>query len=212
MKLQNTKKLDFNLNDYKEIVETVAKVEYKKLSQTHIMDFNEVLSIAFQTMHLLSTYSNFEYYKTSYISTAIKWAIRNEVRRRYKWYSTKNTPSSAILDDTSFTDDELKESVYTTIVSIDEMSTDEHSQPFQIKDNNYTPDEYAEFIELKKILINAMHVLPQRERELVGAKFFKEKKLTELTDEFGISPSRITRIIQAALAKLKVELERQNLE
>lgn len=211
MNLQKVRKQDFNLNDYKGIVETVAKVEYKKLSSSYIMDFDEVLNISFQTLHALSTFAGFECYKTSYISTAIKWAIRNEVRRRYRWYNTKkSTQQHSLPEDLPFSQEELREAVYSTIMSIDEMSSDEHSQPFQIKDTNYTPDEYAEFLDLKKILIKALSILPERERALVEAKFFNEKKLTELTEEFGLSPSRITRIIQSALSKLKVELEKQN--
>jgi len=48
--------------------------------------------------------------------------------------------------------------------------------------------------------------LPKRERELVESKFFKEKKLQELSDEFMISPSRISRIIKSGLDKIKDEL------
>ena len=214
MNLQKTKKkqCSFNLKDYKEIIETVAKVEYKKLSSTYIIDFQEILNIASQTIHALSKFSGFEYYNTSYISTAIKWAIRNEVRRRYKWYSSKNSSPKGSLNEPQMDPELLKEAMYTTIMSIDEVCSEESNQPIQLKDSNYTPDEYVEFIELKKILVKALDVLPQRERELVDAKFFKEKKLTELTEEFGISPSRITRIIQSALTKLKTELERQNMQ
>ena len=51
-----------------------------------------------------------------------------------------------------------------------------------------------------------MMTLPKREKELIESKFFKEKKLHELSDEFSISPSRISRIIKGGLDKIKDEL------
>ena len=30
-------------------------------------------------------------YNSAYIATAVRWAIRNELRNRYKWYSLKHT-------------------------------------------------------------------------------------------------------------------------
>ena len=53
---------------------------------------------------------------------------------------------------------------------------------------------------------SAVMTLPRRERELIESKFFKEKKLHELSDEFAISPSRISRIIKSGLDKVKDEL------
>ena len=55
-------------------------------------------------------------------------------------------------------------------------------------------------------LKSAVMTLPRRERELIESKFFKEKKLHELSDEFSISPSRISRIIKSGLDKIKDEL------
>ena len=91
MKLENLSKneYEFNLNDYSDLIKTVAKVEYKKINLNYIIDYSEVLSIATQTIYTLSEYPEFKYYNMSYLSTAIKWAIRNEVRRRSKWYFDK---------------------------------------------------------------------------------------------------------------------------
>ncbi len=211
LKQARKKELDFKLSDYSDLIETVAKVEFKKLATTHVIDFLEVVNIGSQTIHSLSRLPEFKYYNSSYLATAIKWAIRNEVRRRYKWYSTKQTAKKTTSHDgNELAPENLKESLYSTIMSIDELINDELAP--QIKDSNHTPDEYAEFIELKKTLREAITILPAREKELIEAKFFKEMKLSELTAEFGISASRITRIIQSGLAKLKVELENRNLE
>ena len=59
---------------------------------------------------------------------------------------------------------------------------------------------------LSSSLKTAVMSLPKRERDLIESKFFKEKKLHEISDEFSISQSRISRIIKSGLDKLKDEL------
>ena len=51
-----------------------------------------------------------------------------------------------------------------------------------------------------------MKKIPPRERELIEYKFFKEKKLREIAEEFNISQSRISRIIQTGLDRIKKRL------
>ena len=103
----------------------------------------------------------------------------------------------------------LREEVYKTILSIDEMQDAE--VPTQIKSNDRNPEESIEFFELKTHIIESMKKLSDREKELIDAKFFKDKKLREISDEFNISQSRISRIIQAGLDKIKKDLARQGI-
>ena len=56
-----------------------------------------------------------------------------------------------------------------------------------------------------------MKKLHPRERELIEYKFFKEKKLREISEEFNISQSRISRIIQSGLDKIKRDLKKQGI-
>ena len=51
-----------------------------------------------------------------------------------------------------------------------------------------------------------MKNLSQREQELIEAKYLYDKKLKDISIEFNISQSRISRIIQNALDKIKREL------
>ena len=81
--------------------------------------------------------------------------------------------------------------------------------PTQIKDFRRTPDEKAEIIELKKRICDQMKNLSQREQDLIEAKYFYDKKLKDISAEFNISQSRISRIIQNALDKVKKELLKQ---
>lgn len=193
-----------NLRDYKDLIETIAKVEYQKFSTSHLIELPELVNIGNHTLYILFKNHSPENYNNTYLSTAIKWAIRNEVRRRYKWYSLKNKKQQ--LDEEN---GNLREEVYKTILSIDEMQDAE--VPTQIKAEDMTPEESIELSELKSEILESMKKLPQRERELIEYKFFKEKKLREIAEEFNISQSRISRIIQSGLDKIKRDLKRQGI-
>ena len=189
-----------NLSQYKELVETISKVEFKKFSNLGLIELSEVISLANYTVYYLITNTkNKELYNTAYLTKAIKWAIRNEMRRRYKWYVMKNQESSE--------QEKIKDAVYKTILSIDEMADAEN--PTIIKDNHRTPEEKAEIVELKYRICEAMKKLSQREQDLIEAKYFYDKKLKDISVEFNISQSRISRIIQNALEKIKKELLKQ---
>ncbi len=196
-----------NLRDYKNLIETIAKVEYQKFSVSHLIDLPELINIGNHTLYILFKNNSPENYNNTYLSTAIKWAIRNEVRRRYKWYSLKNKKER--IQEATEEEQELRVEVYKTILSIDEMQ--EAEVPTQIKAEDKTPEESLEFAELKAHILESMKKLPRRERELIEYKFFKEKKLREIAEEFDISQSRISRIIQAGLDKIKKDLKKQGI-
>ena len=188
-----------NLSQHKELIETISKVEYKKFSNLGLIELSEVISLATYTVYyLVNNAVNRELYNEAYLTKAIKWAIRNEMRRRYKWYSMKNQEPDQ---------EKVKDAVYKTILSIEEMA--EAENPTIIKDTSRTPEEKAEIFELKKRIQEVMKKLPQREQDLIEAKYFYDKKLKDISAEFNISQSRISRIIQNALDKIKKELLKQ---
>ena len=189
-----------NLSQYKDLIETISKVEFKKFSNLGLIDLSEVISLATYTVYyLVNNARSRELYNDSYIIKAVKWAIRNEMRRRYKWYVMKNQDISD--------QDKLRDAVYKTIASIEEMA--EAENPTIIKDDSRTPDETAEIAELKGRIYEVMKKLPQREQDLIEAKYVYDKKLKDISEEFNISQSRISRIIQNALEKIKKELLKQ---
>ena len=192
------------LREYKDLIETIAKVEYQKFATSHLIDLPELVNIGNHTLYILFKNKSPENFNNTYLSTAIKWAIRNEVRRRYKWYSLKNRKQAMEEDN-----NELRVEVYKTILSIDEMQDAEI--PTQIKAEDATPEENIELAELKAEILESMKKLSPRERELIEYKFFKEKKLREISEEFNISQSRISRIIQAGLDKIKKDLKKQGI-
>lgn len=188
-----------NLSQYKDIIETVSKVEYKKFASLGLIELSEVIALANYTVYYLMENSpKQEGYNSSYLTKAIKWAIRNEMRRRYKWYVAKDDNNEKEL---------IKDAVYKTILSIDELEDAEN--PTQIRDCHRTPEEKAEIVELKKRICEIMKNLSRREQDLIEAKYFYDKKLKDIAVEFNISQSRISRIIQNALDKVKKELLKQ---
>ena len=173
-----------NLSQYKDLIETIS----------------EVISLANYTVYyLVNNSKNKDLYNTAYLTKAVKWAIRNEMRRRYKWYVMKNQENAE--------QEKIKDAVYKTILSIEEMADAEN--PTLIKDNHRTPEEKAEIVELKHRICEVMKKLSQREQDLIEAKYFYDKKLKDISVEFNISQSRISRIIQNALEKIKKELLKQ---
>ena len=204
MTAEQNSKQKINLRDYKDLVETIAKVEYQKFSSSHLIDLPELINIGNHTLYILFKNNPKQEFNNTYLSTAIKWAVRNEVRRRYKWYSLKNKKQQIEEENGN-----LREEVYKTILSIDEMQDAE--VPTQIKAEDKTPEESIELIELKAEILESMKKLPPREKELIEEKFFKEKKLREIAEEFNISQSRISRIIQTGLDRIKKDLAKQGI-
>lgn len=204
--------------DYVELIETVARVEYSRLPN-HLIDYSELVNIGAIAVHVLLTQNPDTEYNITYLSTAIKWAVRNELRYRYKWYSLKQTtqeespegaPSGESADDESsfeISKEQVREAVYETILSADAMQ--EAENPMELKDDSHTPEENAELTEMAKIVRESISKLPQRERQVLEARFYKNMKMREIGEIYNISPSRISRILQSGLNKVKRDLQRK---
>lgn len=197
------------IKEYISIVEKVAKIEHRRIP-SHMVDYEELVSIgiiAVQSMIKNKTEEQLEKYNSSYIGTAVRWAIRNELRNRYKWYSLKHTKTEA--DESEGSDDSLdvspgkvREAIYETILSIDSIAaaSSDNDSPFDfIKDPHALPDEKAEISELGKAIREAIATLPQKDRLVVEYRFYRNMQVKEIAEQVGLSSSRITRIVQAAL-------------
>jgi RNA polymerase sigma factor (sigma-70 family) len=201
--------------DYVELIETVARVENSRLPN-HLIDYSELVNIGAIAVHTLLMENPDTEYNITYLSTAIKWAVRNELRYRYKWYTLKHSDSSSAESDADATavdgeeaeipKESIREAVYETILSSDAMMDSDN--PHELKDGSYTPEETAELSEMAIVVREAINKLPPRERQIIEARFFKNMKMREIGDTFNISPSRISRILQSGLNKVKRELLR----
>lgn len=208
------KKPKKTVNDYVDLIETVSRVEYSRLPN-HLIDFSEVVNIGAIAIHVLLTSNPDREFNVTYLSTAIKWAIRNELRYRYKWYSLKqvsmesgdSTGDDDVSDGFEAEKGKVREAIYETILSVDSML--EAENPHEIKDGAHTPEENSELKEMAKIVREAIAKLPEREKQIIEARFFKNMKMREIGETFGISPSRTSRIVQSGLDKVKLELQRR---
>jgi RNA polymerase sigma factor (sigma-70 family) len=209
------KKPQRTVNDYVDLIETVARVEYSRLPN-HLIDYSELVNIGAIALHVLFTSNPDTEYNVTYLSTAIKWAVRNELRYRYKWYALKQTGDKeedgtgeepALDNEFEVDKTQVREAIYETILSVDSMMESEN--PHEIKDDSYTPEERSEIKEMAKIVREAIAKLPTREKQIIEARFFKNMKMREIGNVYNISPSRISRIVQSGLDKIKLELQRK---
>ena len=201
------------LQEYIDIVQKVARVEYRRIP-SHMVDYEELVSIgilAIQALIQNKTPEQLEKYNAAYIATAVRWAIRNELRIRYKWYSLKHkTEEEAAevggegeeLDEKS----KVREAVYETILSIDGLAAaaSDNDSPFDfIKDTHAMPDENAEITELGRMIREAITKLPPKERTVVEYRFYRNMQVKDIAKQVGLSSSRVTRIVQASLNSIK---------
>ncbi|MBR1617528.1 sigma-70 family RNA polymerase sigma factor [bacterium] len=219
--------LQAKLKDYIDIIQKVARVEYKRIP-SHMLDCEELVSIgiiALQALFKNKTEEQLQNYNSSYIATAVRWAIRNELRNRYKWYTLKHKKdeqidesydigdetNGAVLD---VTPSKVREAVYETILSIDSImaSSSDNESPFDfIKDTAALPDENAELVEMSKIIKEAIAKLPQKDRTIVEYRFYRNMQVKQIASMVGLSSSRITRIIQASLNHVREYLQKRGL-
>ena len=209
-KSQNPKKV--NLEEYSDLIKTVARVEFSRLSQSaHLLEFSELINIGATTVYVILTSHPQNCHNNSYMSTAIKWSIRNELRKRYKWYSLKQ--SSKKNNETDFFEankGNLREAVYGTILSIDDM--EQRENPIQLEDNStLNPEQKMELLELKNSIKEALNYLSEKERLVLEAKFFKNRKTKDIAEEMGVTSSRISKLVQSALDKIKIQLIKEGI-
>ncbi len=198
-----------NLQNYIDIVQKVARVEHRRIP-SHMVDYEELLSIgiiAIQVIIKNKTPEQLERYNAAYIATAVRWAIRNELRIRYKWYSLKHKTDEELdpdeaVDGMDMQKAKIRESIYETVLSIDGLAeaASDNDSPFDfLKDNRATPDESAEISEMGKMIRAAISKLPAKERTVVEYRFYRNMQVKDIAQQIGLSPSRVTRIVQSSL-------------
>lgn len=210
---------NIKIKEYITIVEKVARVEQRRIP-SHMVEYEELMSIgiiAIQALVKDKTEEQLAKYNDAYIATAIRWAIRNELRNRYKWYSLKHKKSAAdgAEGDATGLDvspEKVREAVYETILSIDSIAeSSENDTPFDfIKDGSALPDEKLEIAELGKTIREAIERLPAKERTIVEYRFYRNLQVKDIAMQVGLSSSRVTRIIQASLNTVREYLKEKD--
>ena len=211
------------LKQYVGVVQRVARIEHKRMPR-HMIEYEELVSIgiiAVQSMIKNKTQEQLANYNDAYMGTAIKWAIRNELRHRFKWYSIKNkkseedaVPTDGFGEDGNSEDStefnispgKVREAVYETILSIEGLAAaaTDNASPFDfLKDPSAMPDEKAEIVEMSRLIKQAIAKLPPKERTVVEYRFYRNMQAKDIATAIGLSPSRITRIVQASLNNIR---------
>ena len=211
------------LKQYVGVVQRVARIEHKRMPR-HMIEYEELVSIgiiAVQSMIKNKTQEQLANYNDAYMGTAIKWAIRNELRHRFKWYSIKNkkseedaVPTDGFGEDGNSEDStefnispgKVREAVYETILSIEGLAAaaSDNASPFDfLKDPSAMPDEKAEIVEMSRLIKQAIAKLPPKERTVVEYRFYRNMQAKDIATAIGLSPSRITRIVQASLNNIR---------
>ena len=72
----------------------------------------------------------------------------------------------------------------------------------QLSDDDNTDEDWLESIALKE----AMKSLDERERKILGLRFYANKTQMEIADEIGISQAQVSRLEKGALARIRKQL------
>jgi RNA polymerase sigma factor (sigma-70 family) len=215
-----------DLTQYLNLVERVAKAEYRRVP-SHMIDYEELVSIgaiAVQNILRGKTQEQMEKLNISYMATATRWAIRNELRTRFKWYTLKHkaedeslTEEQSVTDENGLTTktpghpntEQIREAVYESILSIDSMQSSEDGDASYdfISDSAARPDESLEIVELGKAIKRAIENLPPKERTIVEYRFYRNMQVKDIAMLVGLSSSRVTRIVQSSLDLVREQLK-----
>ena len=203
---------DKKIREYLYLVQRVAKVEFNRVP-SHMLEYEELLSIgiiAIQALIKNKTPEQLARYNDAYVATAVRWAIRNELRIRYKWYSLKHKndddEKADDIDEDGFSKAKVREAIYETVLSIEGLSdaASDNDSPFDfLKDNHAMPDENAEISEMGRMIREAISTLPPKERTVVEYRFYRNMQVKDIATQIGLSSSRVTRIVQSSLNIIK---------
>jgi RNA polymerase sigma factor (sigma-70 family) len=189
------------------LAEMVARKEMKSMP-AYAADFRELVNIGLIKINSLlkEAQDKGQTYNPSYIAQGISWEIRNknrtEAHQRGEFRSTAAHKQAA---NDGFSIAEIREAVIDTVVSFDDNA-------FEIADEQtLEPSEALELAEMKKAIKEAIALLPDNYRQIIELRFYRGLKGVDIADRLGISSTRVTRIIQDAVALIKERLAEKRL-
>ncbi len=100
----------------------------------------------------------------------------------------------------------------TSVVSLTDLrfSTDD-SEEFSVGDiieapSSLNPDVIVEREEIKKLVLNCLKELPEREKKVLIMYYYEEMTLKEIGKVLGVTESRVSQIHTSSILKLKAKL------
>ena len=206
------------LKQFIPIVEMVVRKEYKSIP-SYLAEYSELINIGLLSINkLLNEVSkNNKTYNSSYIAQAVKWAIKDELRTKYNWYGVKQTKlkdstceenpgypkeiaSGAGIAELS--QEEATEKVFETILYLEDFAGE--ATPVE----QMTVDELArlELAELKAAVKRAIDKLSPKHKRVMELRFYEGKRGNDVASELGVTPSRVSHMIQDAIEKVRQSL------
>lgn len=200
------------LKQYLPIVEMVVKKEYKSIP-SYLTEYSELVNIGLITVNKLleDAVKNKKTYNSSYIAQAVKWAIKDELRTKYGWYGVKqsqqkdeeetyDSPKEITVEgEECLTSKESVEKVFESILYLDDLAFE------TVSDNEASTDELEklELKELQAALKKAVSKLPEKHKRVIELRFYEGKRGNDVAIELGVTPSRISHMIQDAIEKVR---------
>ena len=203
------------------IVEMVVKKEFKTIP-SYLAEYSELINIGLLSINKLlnDVAKNKKTYNSSYIAQAVKWAIKDELRVKYNWYGVKQSKAKDSSDESSSEfnneyEDQSSEGNVTT--GAQEAETERvfesilYLDDFQrenISKDQMSTDELArlELLELKAALKRAIDKLPPKHKQVIELRFYEGKKGNDIAAWLGVTPSRVSHMIQDAIEKVRQSL------
>jgi len=191
------------LLDFVPLAEITVRRELKSLP-VHFADFRELVNIGLIKIDALirESFEKNKNFNSSYIRQAIVWEIKNKNRENSYQRGEKRSISS-VKDESehSFSIYQVREAVIEAVVSFDGGN-------FEIEDKTgLSPERSLEIRELKKLLTESIALLPEKNRQVIKMKFIQNLKGIEIAKRLGISSTRVTRLIQDGLDRIRKRLE-----
>ncbi len=183
---------------------------------------------------LIDAIDKFDYYKgfkfETYASLRIRGSIIDSIRKldwvprsvrtQVKELERANSKLEVMLgrepseeelaEELGVTIDEIREMIkkssVSSLISLDEYTEQKGAQGDLISNNFCIPENELEKKEAKKILIEALHTLTEKEQYVINLYYFDELTLKEISKILEVSESRISQVHSKAIFKLNNKL------
>ncbi|MBI3308494.1 MAG: sigma-70 family RNA polymerase sigma factor [Candidatus Melainabacteria bacterium] len=194
----------------------VVKKEYKSIP-SYLAEYSELINIGLICVNKLlhdAVKSN-KTYNSSYIAQAVKWAIKDELRTKYNWYGVKQAQQKSEdeagsvkeiaggnIETEEISDELATERVFETILSFEDFPVE------PVLTEQMSNDELAklELRELQAAIKRAIVKLPPKHKKVMELRFYEGKRGNDVASELGVTPSRISHMIQDAIEKIRQTL------
>lgn len=152
--------------------------------------------------------------KLDWVPRSIR-SISKDVEKAYSQLESslgREPTDKEIADFLQVSEDEaremIKKSSVASLISLDEFS-EQNNGHVNIKDESksaYVPEIELDAKETKKILVEALETLTEKEKIVVNLYYFDELTLKEISNVLDVSESRVSQIHSKAILKLNTKL------